>query len=304
MTANLTCKMGASLALAFSLALLAVPSSDAQELKTKPKVAGKTKPAAKHVDLNAASAEELQTLPGIGEAYSKKIIDGRPYKSVEDLSKIGIPAKTVDEIKPLVVVKAPAAEPAAKKRTTQKKAAPVTPTAAVDLNTADLAALETLPGIGPALAKSIIAGRPYKSVDELERVKGLGAAKIATLKEHVVVSSSAPTTPAEPPAAAEATPAKAATPKATKPKSEAVPKAAMTKGTAKSKPTTKPLAPGEKININTASKEELDRLPGIGPVYAQAIIDARPFKMIEDIMKVKGIKEVEFGKIKDMITIK
>ena len=62
--------------------------------------------------------------------------------------------------------------------------------------------------------------------------------------------------------------------------------------------------PGEKININTASKDELDVLPGIGPVRAQAIIDGRPFKTIEDVMKVKGIKEVEFGKIKDMITVK
>ena len=61
---------------------------------------------------------------------------------------------------------------------------------------------------------------------------------------------------------------------------------------------------GEKVNINTASKDELDVLPGIGPVRAQAIIDGRPFKAIEDVMKVKGIKEVEFGKIKEMITVK
>jgi competence protein ComEA len=61
------------------------------------------------------------------------------------------------------------------------------------------------------------------------------------------------------------------------------------------------------ININTATKEELDGLPGIGPVKAQAIIDYRnangPFKSPEDIMKVKGIKEGEFGKIKDQISV-
>ena len=44
------------------------------------------------LDLNSATAEQLQELPGIGEAYAKKIVAGRPYESVEDLSKTGIPA--------------------------------------------------------------------------------------------------------------------------------------------------------------------------------------------------------------------
>jgi len=61
------------------------------------------------------------------------------------------------------------------------------------------------------------------------------------------------------------------------------------------------------ININTATKEQLDALPGIGPAKAQAIIDYRnangPFKSPEDVMKVKGIKEGEFGKIKDQISV-
>ena len=64
------------------------------------------------------------------------------------------------------------------------------------------------------------------------------------------------------------------------------------------------LASGEKVNINTASKEQLDVLPGIGPVKAQAIIDGRPYQKPEDIMKVKGIKQGEFNKIKDLITVK
>ncbi len=64
------------------------------------------------------------------------------------------------------------------------------------------------------------------------------------------------------------------------------------------------LAPGQKVNINSAPIDELDLLPGIGPAKAQAIIEGRPFKTIEDIKKVRGIKEGEFAKIKDIITVK
>ena len=61
------------------------------------------------------------------------------------------------------------------------------------------------------------------------------------------------------------------------------------------------------ININTASAEELKTLPGVGDVYAKKIIDYREkngnFKSIEDIMKVSGIKDKFFDKIKDYITV-
>jgi competence protein ComEA len=46
-----------------------------------------------------------------------------------------------------------------------------------------------------------------------------------------------------------------------------------------------------------------DALPGIGPVKAQAIIDGRPYKKPEDIVKVKGTKQGVFNKIKDLIAI-
>jgi len=58
-----------------------------------------------------------------------------------------------------------------------------------------------------------------------------------------------------------------------------------------------------KININSASVSELDSLSGIGPAYAQRIIDSRPFDKIEDIMKVPGIGEGVFEKIKDKIDV-
>lgn len=62
-----------------------------------------------------------------------------------------------------------------------------------------------------------------------------------------------------------------------------------------------------KVNINSASLQELDTLPGIGAAYAQRIIDYRTnhggFKSIEEIKKVSGIGEKKFNTIKDLITI-
>ena len=61
------------------------------------------------------------------------------------------------------------------------------------------------------------------------------------------------------------------------------------------------------VNINTASLDELDKLPGIGPTTAQKIIDYRnkngPFARIEDIVNVSGIGSATYEEIKDLLTV-
>jgi len=58
-----------------------------------------------------------------------------------------------------------------------------------------------------------------------------------------------------------------------------------------------------KININTASSEELQKIPYIGPKKAEKIISGRPYRKIEDILKVHGFGDKTLAKIRDYITV-
>jgi hypothetical protein len=92
-------------------------------------------PAAK-VDLNTASQADLEKLPGIGPATAKKIIAGRPYAAVADLSKVGVAASVIEKITPMVTVTVAnppipkAAEPPAAKPPAPAPKAAATETAA------------------------------------------------------------------------------------------------------------------------------------------------------------------------------
>jgi DNA uptake protein ComE-like DNA-binding protein len=208
---------------------LAIPPS--QALAAKPD----------KIDINSATQSELESLPGVGAATAKKIIAGRPYSSVQALSRAGVSADTIEKIKPLVKAgrgsagvsprlaagqdprggaqrSTAAAEPAkaekaavatkeektAKPAKEEKKAGTMAPSGArVDLNTASEKELEALPAVGAATAKKIIAGRPYASVAELAKA-GIPAKTIETISPLVTVGAkpAAPASSAPPPAPA------------------------------------------------------------------------------------------------------
>ena len=104
------------------IAAAAQPAAPAKTATPASKTATAT-PAAKHtsatkvVDINTASIDELKALPGVGDAYAQKIVDGRPYKGRNELldRKI-VPADVYSKIRTSVKARQPktAATPAAK----------------------------------------------------------------------------------------------------------------------------------------------------------------------------------------------
>ncbi|HEV7407417.1 MAG TPA: helix-hairpin-helix domain-containing protein [Bradyrhizobium sp.] len=93
-----------------SMAQTAQPAAKSDKMAPAPKAAPAEKmapaPKAELLDINSATSDQLDALPGIGKAYSAKIIAGRPYKGKDDLvNKDILPQKTYDGIKDKIIAK-------------------------------------------------------------------------------------------------------------------------------------------------------------------------------------------------------
>jgi competence protein ComEA len=79
------------------------PEATAQGQMSKPAAADK-------LDINTATKDQLKQLPGIGDVYSQKIIDGRPYRAKNELvQKKIVPQATYEKVKDLIIAKRPKA---------------------------------------------------------------------------------------------------------------------------------------------------------------------------------------------------
>jgi len=160
--------------------------------------------AGERIDADRASALELARLPRVGPALAKAIVAHReahgPFGGPEGLDRVpGIGPGLLAAITPHLSFSragqasgpGPAQIAAAATGAGCGRPAPPTPCPAgpLNLNLASVAALDSLPGIGPARAASIVQYRashgPFRSVEELGQVSGIGAAALARLRDLV-----------------------------------------------------------------------------------------------------------------------
>jgi competence protein ComEA len=163
-------------------------------------------------------------------------------------------------------------------RPTEMRREPILRT--LDLNRASRTELLQLPGLGPALAEKILSHRhlngPFRRLDELKEVHGVGEIVFAKLRPHFVLGDSS----SEERVDDDLDPEPLRLSRKIEPKNDPVVHVAQ-------KPN-----PDGLIDVNHAPTGELEKLPGIGPILAKRIAeerDQKPFARVEDLKRVNGI---------------
>jgi competence protein ComEA len=157
------------------------------------------------LDPNAVDAVELARLPRVGPAVASRIVAHReehgPFRSRADLLAVrGVGPAVLEAISPFLALPegapaaalpTPASAPGVSARAAATAGRPVSTAPPVDVNRASAAELERIPGVGPALAARIVEERrangPFRSLEELARVSGIGERMVERMREHAAV---------------------------------------------------------------------------------------------------------------------
>lgn len=170
----------------------------------------------------------------------------------------------------------------------------------IDLNRADQTELLQIPGVGESLARRIEAYRlqhgAFQSVDDLRHVQGVGPTTLERLRPWLCARPVGTDLPAASVLVKGQRPSAQASRAAIPDKEPRAPRSVSKKATPQDDP----------INLNQATIEELQRLPGVGPKRAQMIVDERqkrPFKSIAELRRVSGIGPKTLEKLRPYLTV-
>ncbi len=153
------------------------------------------------LDVNTADAAAFASIPGIGPSVARRIVEDREFRgdfrSGGGVGRVrGVGGRVLGKLAPYVSEPALVAE---ESREVARQPVPLTskevpPKAerAIDINRASAQELERLPGVGPAIAKRMVAWRaqfgPFRSLQDLTRVKGIGPKTVERIKAHAKIS--------------------------------------------------------------------------------------------------------------------
>jgi competence protein ComEA len=186
----------------------------------------------------------------------------------------------------LTTLPSSSADPARQRARAERLARPLRPGETVDLNSAEAEEIARLPRIGMSLAKRIAEDRsvrgPFRGLDDLDRVPGVGPAILAQLSDRVAFGGAGVARPSRGNGANPSTLGAYATPS--------------------------PAAPEGPVDLNSASLADLVALPGIGKARARAILAYRrshgSFAAVSDLGRVPGFSQALVGRLGPLVTVR